>query len=167
MKNRGQAQRHFFRHRGEIVHHHQRVIENVFVKVALVFFHAFERDKLRKDDGQHARLIQQAKANRRFGRRENFEKLLGDAFLRNNAQPLTHVVHAGKSFFFNFKIKLRRKTNCAHDSQRIVAERRRRLERRAQNFCLQVCLPIKRIDECAEISGIQSERHRVDREIAP
>ena len=129
-------------------------------------FHPVQGRHFGKNELQKSRIKQQFEAHRGFWRLNDLIQFRSNSFGRNDLDALFIGVNRLKRGGFNYKIKLGGKTNGPHHAQGVVRKSFSRIQGRTDDFALQITQTVKRIDNVAKISFVQTNGQCINGEIA-
>ena len=97
----------------------------------------------------------------------DFVQLVDDALFADDANAFAVASQCLKGFVGNGEVELGGEAHAAHHAERVIAEGDVGVQRRHNQFVLQVLESTERVGQFAEASTVETNRKGVDGEIAP
>ncbi len=148
------------------VEHAHSVQEVVLVAVPFYNVDTFEPGEFGQYDLQQAAVVEQAPARRRTRRGHDFKKLVLDALAGEDLDTLRVAAQSLEGFRRQSEIELCGEADGAEHTQRVVAERYVGVERCADDAFAYVGQTVVKVDDLAEVVGVDADSHGVDGEVA-
>ena len=89
-----------------------------------------------------------------------------DTLATDDLDAVDHPLQSDKGLVFDLEVQLCGKADATHHAQRIVAESDIRLQCGGDDTILKISQSVEGIDEFAKTLFIQTDRHRIDSEVA-